>query len=245
MRGAPWAQIAQVGAAERLCLTGCRRLAGLVNITKGGAGLLLAALLAGCAHSPPTTAARAASDPTLDIPMIPEGFDRALLARAICLETNAARAANGMPPLGALAALDNAADMQAEYLALTLTLGHANMFPHEHDVADRVLRAGLHGSAVGENAIMMPALRPQGEPARFYTYREYAVFLVDGWMNSPAHRETLLARKFRNLGCAARLAKGFGSGDLRIFAIQVFLDADDDVSDGSRGFPIVSPVGRD
>jgi uncharacterized protein YkwD len=68
----------------------------------------------------------------------------------------------------------------------------------------------------------MPARRPPDAPNRDYTYAAYAAFLLEGWMNSPEHRETLLDRKFTQLGCAARLAHGFRQGDQRVFALQVF-----------------------
>lgn len=155
-----------------------------------------------------------------------QDFDHAILSRAIFHETNAARAANGAPPLKGMPALDNAADMQATYLALTLTVGHQSMFPHEHDVGQRVAQAGLQAARVAENAIMMPARRAADAPKPDYTYREYAAFLVEGWLNSPDHRENMLDHRFTHLGCAARLANGFGARAERIFATQVFFLAD-------------------
>jgi uncharacterized protein YkwD len=156
--------------------------------------------------------------------MSPQEFDHALLSRAIFQETNVARVANGATPLRALAALDNAAEMQARYLALTLTVGHLSMFPNEHNVAQRVAQAGLKAATVGENAIMMPAMRPiEGDgPPRPYTYQEYAAFLVEGWLNSPEHRETMMNPRFTHLGCAALLANGIGAQGQRVFATQVF-----------------------
>jgi uncharacterized protein YkwD len=149
-------------------------------------------------------------------------FDHTLLSRAIFQATNLARVANRKPPLAPLPALDNAADMQANYMALSLAAGHSSIFPNQHDVAERVARAGLHAASVGENTIMEAATRPPDAPKLDYTYREYASFLVDKWMQSPDHRSALLSPKFTELGCAARLARGFRPGDLRIFATQVF-----------------------
>lgn len=161
-------------------------------------------------------------DPAVDRVMSLQEFDHALLSRAIFQETNLARAANGSSALKGLSALDDAADMQANYLALTLTVGHHSMFLHEHDVGQRVAQAGLQAARVGENAIMMPARRPPNGPKPDYTYQEYAAFLVEGWLNSPDHRETMLDPRFTELGCAAQLANGFGAGGERIFATQVF-----------------------
>jgi uncharacterized protein YkwD len=187
--------------------------------------MLLAALSAGCAHPPASPAPVTLKEPGFDRVMATEDFDHALLSRAIFQETNLARTANGAPPLRPLAALDNAADMQATYLALTLTVGHLSMFPNEHNVAQRVAQAGLKAASVGENAIMMPAERPiEGDgPPRPYTYREYAAFLVEGWLNSPRHRETMMDPRYTYLGCATRISNGIGAQDVRVFATQVFL----------------------
>jgi uncharacterized protein YkwD len=190
-------------------------------IAKGIPASLLALLIAGCAHSPDLSK----RDSALDQAMTVQGFDHALLSRAIFRQTNAVRVANGAPLLEALPELDDAADMQATYLALNLTVGHHSMFPHEHDVGQRVVRTGLVPSSVGENTIMMPARRPPEGPQGDYTYREYAAFLVEGWMNSPDHRETMLLHKFTGLGCAARIANGFGTRNERVFATQVFFRA--------------------
>ncbi len=184
------------------------------------AGALLGLLASGCVHS--QRAAAPPADPALGQVMTVVGFDHALLSRAIFEESNRVRAAHGSPPLGHMDALDAAADEQATYLALTLTVGHTNPFPKERNVGDRVIHEGLDPASVGENAIMMPARRPPDAPGGDYTYASYAAFLLDGWMNSPEHRETLLDRKFTQLGCSARLAHGFKEGDQRVFAVQVF-----------------------
>lgn len=178
---------------------------------------LVAALAAGCSHAPAVL-----RDPALDAVMSLGDFDHALLARAIFEESNRVRAANGSPPLDHLAALDRAADQQATYLALSLSVGHSNPFPREGNVLERVTHEGLDPASVGENCIMMPATRPPESSEGSYTYAAYAAFLVEGWMNSPEHRDTLLALRYSHLGCAARLARGFLEGDQRIFAVQEF-----------------------
>lgn len=155
--------------------------------------------------------------------MSPENFDHALLARAIFEASNRVRAAHGAPALVHVAALDDAADEQATYLALSLTVGHTSPIPRQRNLAERIEGEGLKAASAGENAIMMPARRPADAPDRDYTYAAYAAYLMEGWMNSPEHRETLLALRFTELGCAARLAHGLAKGDQRIFATQVFL----------------------
>jgi uncharacterized protein YkwD len=155
--------------------------------------------------------------------MSPENFDHELLARAIFEASNRVRAEHGVPALAHLAALDAAADEQATYLALALTVGHTSPIPRQRNLWERIAGQGLDVASAGENAIMMPARRPADAPNRDYTYAAYAAYLMEGWMNSPEHRETLLASRFTQLGCAARLAHGIARGDQRIFATQVFL----------------------
>lgn len=181
---------------------------------------LLVALAAGCAQvAPPAT--NGAGAPAAR-PVILADFDYELLGTAIFSETNRVRAANGVPRLAPLPALDAAAADQASFMALMFRTQHDNPIRGEHDVAERVRHAGLDGSRVGENVIMMPAQRPDGSPRPDYTYAELAALIVDSWMNSPPHRLNLLDPGFASLGCAARIARGVVRGDLRVFAAQVF-----------------------
>jgi uncharacterized protein YkwD len=154
--------------------------------------------------------------------MSPGNFDHALLARAIFEESNRVRVENGVPALAHAAALDAAADEQAVYTALSLAAGHTSPIPRQRNLEERVESQGLHAKSVGENAAMMPVRRPADTPGADYTYSSLATRLVQGWMNSPEHREILLARKFTQLGCAARIAHGFTPDDQRVFATEVF-----------------------
>jgi len=181
---------------------------------------LLAGLAMGCAQATPHAAARA-SKPASQLISLDE-FDHMRLARAIFGETNRVRAEHGVSPLAPSPALDGAADEQASYMALMLSMEHGNPIPGEHSVADRVAHAGLDALRVGENLIMVPAQRPAGSAQPDYTYAAFASLLVDKWMDSPAHRATLLDPGYTHLGCAARLAHGVLSGDNRVFATQVF-----------------------
>jgi len=124
--------------------------------------------------------------------MTPEDFDHGLLARAIFEESNRVRAEHGVPALAREPALDAAADEQASYLVLAMKAQHSNPFPGAHTVRERVERAGLQGGIVAENALWIPLLRSAGSPNRYYSYSEYAAFLLAGWMNSPGHRANLL-----------------------------------------------------
>jgi uncharacterized protein YkwD len=182
--------------------------------------MAVVALAAGCAHVA-RPGPQAAADPTTqEIPLA--HVDDGLLARAIFEETNRVRLDHGLPPLAALSALDAAAGEQASYMALICRAEHANPFPGEHTVTERVAHEGLLGSRVGENAIMMPAQRPADSARRDYTYAALADYLVAQWMDSPAHRANLLDPRYTHLGCAARIARGVLPGNRSVFATQVF-----------------------
>jgi uncharacterized protein YkwD len=184
---------------------------------EASAGLLVA-LLAGCAH--PTRMEPAAARPDAAAINLAD-FDHTRLSRAIFAETNRVRVAHGLAPLLPLPALDVAADEQASYMALTLTVTHFNPIPGERTAAERIEHVGLRAAAVGENALNLPALRAEGLPDRNYTYAELAAACVEGWMNSPVHRESLLYPTFTHLGCAAQLATGL-TREKMVFATQVF-----------------------
>jgi uncharacterized protein YkwD len=148
-------------------------------------------------------------------------FDETQLSRAIFDETNRVRVLHGLKPLRPESGLDAAADEQATYTALVLRAGHDNPMPGGKNAAERVAHQNVPVSRVGENSIMMGALRSEGSNP-YYGYREFAALLVDAWMNSPEHRDNILSDRFTELGCAARLSHAFRQGDFRIFAIQVF-----------------------
>jgi uncharacterized protein YkwD len=193
---------------------------GLVNPRPLLTATLLAFLAAGCAQvGSPAAAPVVGRAP--DVPMVLESFDNAQLSAAIFDETNRVRLAHGHKALKPDSGLDAAADEQATYTALALRAGHDNPMPAGKNVAERVAHQNVPVAYVGENSIMMGAVRPEGSNP-YYGYREFAAMLVDGWMNSPEHRENMLRDRFTELGCAARLSHAFRQGDFRIFAIQVF-----------------------
>src|ERR1700677_3741487 len=93
-----------------------------------GVAFVVAALLVGCSHPGPL-APQGILDPALDRLIILEAFDHDLLSRPTFHETKKARVANAVRPLIGRTGLDHAADMQANYIALTLTVRHSSMFP--------------------------------------------------------------------------------------------------------------------
>jgi uncharacterized protein YkwD len=95
---------------------------------------------------------------------------------------NGARKANGRPPLSYNDRLEQAARSQAKLMASRDQLGHDLGVT----LRERVTKAGYEG-AVGENV------------AGGQRTLEEA---IEGWLSSPAHRDTLLSTKFTEFGLA-------------------------------------------
>jgi len=96
---------------------------------------------------------------------------------------NRTRAANGRPPLLYNRSLETAARSQANLMASKDKLSHDLGVT----LRERVRAAGYEG-AVGENVAGGQSTLDQA---------------IEGWLNSPAHRETLLSTKFIEFGLAA------------------------------------------
>ncbi len=106
----------------------------------------------------------------------------------ILAEINATRKANGHPPLQYNTKLEAAARSQANLMAAKDTLSH-NLGV---TLRERVTAAGYEG-AVGENVAGGQATLDQA---------------IQGWLNSPGHRATLLSDKFTEFGLASARVSG-------------------------------------
>ncbi len=108
----------------------------------------------------------------------PEDLSQSSILAAI----NGARRANGKPPLRYNGSLEVAARRQARLMADKDQLSHNLGVTLRQRVSD----AGYEG-AVGENVAGGQQTLEQA---------------IDGWLHSPAHRETLLSTKFVEFGLA-------------------------------------------
>lgn len=124
----------------------------------------------GCAHSS-------------DLP----DADNADEARAavLCL-LNQHRADAGLPALTEDASLEEAAEAHAKDMGRRDFFAHRN--PDGINADRRIRRAGFDGRTTGENIAWGTGL--EGSPAR----------IVDGWMESPGHRENILRPAFTRVG---------------------------------------------
>ena len=132
----------------------------------------------GCAGAswwrPPPPRERAAST----APTPPKGDCSARTSQAVVVEVNAVRRRSHLRPLTSDAILARAAHKRARTMARANRLSHAGW--------ERVIRdEGAVASSLGENVA--------------FNYPSAAA-VVDGWMQSRAHRANILGRSFRRIG---------------------------------------------
>jgi len=120
-----------------------------------------------------------ATGPAPGVATTPAQLSTATITAAI----NGVRRANGRPPLAYNTRLEAAARSQAQLMARKDRLSHDLGVT----LRQRVTTAGYDG-AVGENVAGGQRTLEQA---------------IQGWLDSPAHRETLLSTKFTEFGLAA------------------------------------------
>jgi uncharacterized protein YkwD len=148
-------------------------------------------------------------------------FDGKLLARAIFAETNRIRLEHHLKPLKQEVRLDKAAAGHVLTLALTQTLTHESPLTGWETAEARIESAGLRPAVVRENLARMPVLEPTKGSSRRPTYPELAGRIVQGWLESPDHRENLLSADVTHAGAAARVV-WVPVRTEAVFVVQVF-----------------------
>jgi uncharacterized protein YkwD len=173
----------------------------------------------------------------------PERINRDLLDAAVFHETNRRREQRGLPALAYHDGARQAARMQSETMAKHQFVAHDNPFDLKlKTLMDRARRAGLKPRFVAENVASAFARhyetgerfyvrvengeqilsgKPDGPPIPMRTYIEFAKALLDDWMSSPGHRENILHKSARYLGCACVPLLEDASME-KIYCTQVF-----------------------
>lgn len=129
--------------------------------------------------------------------------DGAAVRRELLTRLNDARAAQRIPPLRPQPRLDRVAQDYAERMLREGFYDHHD--PMGASVLERVQAIGYSFSMVGENLASGQFTAEQ---------------VFDGWMGSPAHRENLLDRDFREVGHG--VAHGKGAAGWQVLWVQVF-----------------------
>ena len=109
-------------------------------------------------------------------------FDREILELV-----NQERADAGIDPLSINSQLDEVANLHTDEMVQADLLSH--QLPNEADMEARFSETGYDGMVVAENLAA-------GGGTLFDTPEE----VVEGWMNSPEHRENILNPEFTDLG---------------------------------------------
>lgn len=154
-----------------------------------------------------------------------------LLEWAIFDETNQQRQRLGLPPIGFDSRLQKAARRHSQEMVKLGYFQHNSPRPENETVKKRIENEGIVFGVTGENIAVHPLQKVQevvfqhfdvehrvskyawrNEGAR-YNYREFSIDLLKRWLNSPAHRNNILAYKFRYLGVGC-VATKYGGRDV-------------------------------
>ncbi len=192
--------------------------------------LFLAGLATGAEAQPPREFAR---------PISADGLDQRLFNEAVLYYSNAVRQQHRRAPLSADPALAQAAAGHAQNMARLRTHAHVLPVRGQSDLRDRMRRQSVSYRTAAENIAMDKVYRLLGRPISmssrgcsfFYaddmqqvpihTYGSLAHQVVNRWLASPKHRESLLSTRFQRLGSGVGIdPAGPACGDL--YLVQNF-----------------------
>ena len=150
-------------------------------------------------------------------------LDRAAVERYVHEAINEERTARGLEPLAFDTELRDIARAHSQDRAERGYFAHVD--PDGNDVVDRYEAAGydcsVNGYTGGENIAQTwydtPVVTDDGETVQYETEEELAEGIVTQWMNSPGHRENILATQWENEGIGI-----YVTDDDRVFATQNF-----------------------
>lgn len=201
----------------------------------------VAACLIAAAVMTPLPAISATAARGADAPVALDAPDQALFSEAVLRVSNAVRKAHGRAPLRLDAGLSRAAGDHAHNMARLRTHSHVLPVKGQKDLSQRLHRQSLKFRLAGENIAQDKVFRLLGRPisakhdgCRFtygdtghpvprHSYASLAEQVVNRWLNSPKHRESLLSKKFSRLGAGvAADPDGPACGDF--YLVQAFAD---------------------
>lgn len=124
--------------------------------------------------------------------------------KSIITRTNNARAQNGLPPLTENPLLDSIAEVRVRDMLEKQYLAHVS--PTGQQASDIAQSIGYRYKVIAENI-------GSGD---FYTNQK----VVDGWMQSPGHRNNILSAEVQDIGVA--VLKGNMKGTETYLSVQIF-----------------------
>lgn len=154
------------------------------------------------AADPPITIARARATARQS------AVDTAAIEQAVFSLTNQERQAQGLPALQWDAALASIARAHSQDMAANNYMSHTNLRgqdPTARAVAAgyqvrRSMGGGWYTAGIGENINMMPTGNVVGHGYVNNDPQSVARAMVQGWMNSPGHRENILRAQYARIG---------------------------------------------
>jgi len=145
---------------------------------------------------------------------------------AVFKETNRHRERLGAKKLRFNRGLQEPAELHTKEMIELNYFSHTSPVSENGTLMQRIRRSGIRNGIAGENIAIHPLMKTQevvfnkrvasvqttaGYAWRNegveYTYEEFAVDLVNRWLNSPAHRFNILNRQFRLLGISSTLTR--------------------------------------
>ena len=136
-----------------------------------------------------------------------EGSRTAATETYVVRKINDIRAEHGLAPLNVSGKLRTAARRQSSDMAANNFLSHVDSKGNNLEV--RIARVGATGwSTIGENV------------GQSMGYRNNSDVIIEGWMNSPNHRDNILSGSFDSTGIGAAVAS-----DGTLYLTQVFMGA--------------------
>jgi uncharacterized protein YkwD len=135
---------------------------------------------------------------------LPSISRKVLTGNAVVTLTNKARAANGLPPLTENHLLNSIAESRARDMLENQYFDHVS--PTGQQASDLAQNIGYHYKIIAENIGSGDFINNQK--------------IVDGWMQSPGHRENILSSEVREIGAA--VLKGKMKGSVTYVAVQIF-----------------------
>lgn len=157
-----------------------------------------------------------------------KNIDFGLINAAIFFETNRQRHKHNVPVLKHHLQLEKVSQAHSQDMVKHDFFSHTSVVAGKEQLPDRLGKAGLRFQASGENLSMRFLLqlgeepyyppsstgsfkRLDGSEIEMHTYVSFAAEVVNGWMNSPPHRENILDADYELLGCGSALFR-IGNG---------------------------------
>lgn len=149
----------------------------------------------------------------------PDDIDYPLFNAAVFYATNIEREKHKLPRYKHSSALEKAAQGHSEDMVNHDFFSHTSKVKGKKTMSDRLAKVGIENVYSAENII-----------DNFYkdpTYWDFALKLVEGWMNSPGHKRNILGENYNFLGCGVYMKDNEGFKDyIMVMSTQNFSSDD-------------------